>query len=346
MGSNVSWFGLIKLMRRSSAMPTSEGIIMASGSVTWTRLEDDLAAAIEAFLDFSRSKNLSPNTLRMYTDRLRLFREFCQSQLSSSRPADLTVQHLRAFARNLLDSGLSPKTVNITLTSVRTFGGFLVDEGIIESSPADRIPRLRMEKRSVETLTTEQVESVMNQCDLSTFIGMRNYTAVLTLLDTGLRVSELTGLRVADVDWESRLLTVMGKGRKQRLVPFGATLRRTLSAYLRRRGNVDSQDLVFVNQFGEPIDRCSIARAILALAKKAGITDTRVTPHVFRHTFARNWIVNGGDPFSLQRILGHTTQQMVSHYVSLTSEDLRNQHSKVSPAEHVRLPFEKRTMLR
>ena len=99
---------------------------------------------------------------------------------------------------------------------------------------------------------------------------------------------------------------------------------------------------MFLNQYGEAMDRHSVRRVVVSLGKKAGISNVQVSPHTFRNTFAKNWIVNGGDPFSLQRILGHSTQQMVSHYVNLATGGLQLQHSRFSPVDRLNLCLEPR----
>ena len=179
---------------------------------------------------------------------------------------------------------------------------------------------------------------MLRQCNRKTFIGLRDYTILLTLIDTGLRVSELCGLGVCDIDWSSGFMRVLGKGSKERLVPFGTTLRRALHEYIGRKGQFGGDHYLFVNQFAQRLDRRVVRLILLKLGEKAGVKGVRISPHTCRHTFAKNWILNGGDPFSLQRILGHTTQQMVSHYVNLAANDIRVQHSKFSPADRLAKP--------
>ena len=126
----------------------------------------------------------------------------------------------------------------------------------------------------------------------------------------------------------------MGKGSKERIVPLGATARRALMRYVAERGVVRPTDPLFMGRWGRPLCRKSIQRAIADLGRRAGVA-TRCSPHTFRHTFARSYLVNGGDVFSLQQILGHTTLDMVRRCVSLTEADLVARHRVASPADRL-----------
>lgn len=149
----------------------------------------------------------------------------------------------------------------------------------------------------MQTFTEEHIARLLDECDTKTFVGLRNTAIVLTLLETGLRSSELASVGLDDIDWQMRFIKVMGKGNKERLVPFGESLSNVLMRYLRSKGMIEGTDRVFVSQFGEPMDRYGVGRVIHSLGLKARITGVRVSPHTFRHTFAENWIVCGGDPY-------------------------------------------------
>ncbi len=143
----------------------------------------------------------------------------------------------------------------------------------------------------------------------------------------------MTGLQVGDLRPDGTI-RVMGKGSKERIVPLGATARRALLRYVAERGAARAADPLFMGRRGVPLCRKSIHAAIASLGRRAGVT-TRCSPHTFRHTFARSYLVNGGDVFSLQQILGHTTLDMVRRYVSLTEADLVARHRSGSPADRL-----------
>ena len=143
------------------------------------------------------------------------------------------------------------------------------------------------------------------------------------------------GLRLPDIDWSSSTILVLGKGGKEREIPFGKLVRRALARYLERRGEIEGEEHVFANQFGEPLTRFAVGNAIAHYGKLADIENVRCSPHTCRHTFAKNWILNGGDAFTLQRMLGHTTMEMVRRYVEMATGDITRQHQRYSPMDHL-----------
>jgi integrase/recombinase XerD len=155
----------------------------------------------------------------------------------------------------------------------------------------------------------------------------------------GCRVSECLGLALSDLDLENRVLRVMGKGRKERFVPFGERTAEWLARYLERRQKSGVTEYLFINQFGERMLRTSICQRMAAYGRRAGIEGVRVSPHTFRHTFGVSWLVGGGeykgDTLSPQRILGHTTPTMTQKYVNFANEDLRKLHQRLSPADRI-----------
>ena len=297
---------------------------------------DEMESALQQYLGFCRCRNLSPDTLVYYRLRLRRFFAFCRERAGISRCDEVTRATVREFICAEMQNGYAIKTINHNLIALKTFYSFLLGEGMAGASPAADVKLLKGERKIIQTFSQEQVDRLLAECNHKTFIGLRDYTVMLTLLDTGLRVSELCGLRLEDIDWAGGFLKVMGKGSKERMVPFGNLLTSTLRDYIRRRGEIDGETHVFLSQFAGPLDRAVVRQIIHKLGIRAGLSGVRVSPHTFRHTFARNWIMNGGDPFSLQRILGHTTQYMVSQYVNLALGDLRVQHTKFSPVDNMR----------
>lgn len=138
------------------------------------------------------------------------------------------------------------------------------------------------------------------------------------------------------MDWNGNTLKVMGKGRKQRVLPMGEKLPQALRAYLDHRAGVATHDdLLFLTKRGGPLRKDRAQHIIYAIGRRASVRGVSVSPHRFRHTFARLWVLNGGDPFTLQRLLGHTTMEMVRRYVSMAEEDLCRQHMKFNPGDRL-----------
>ena len=210
----------------------------------------------------------------------------------------------------------------------------LEDEGYTEEN---RLARLRVPKapqKVAPVLSEDDVRRVLAAIDQDTILGVRAYAVLVTLLDTGLRCSELTGLLLADLNLEGSYCKVMGKGAKERIVPFGAAAQKALWRYVTyfRAGPFHAGiDNVFLTVDGRPMNVNSVKLLMKRVAQKSGVT--RLHPHLCRHTFATRYLINGGDVFSLQQILGHTTLEMVRRYVNLASAHVAVQHRKFSPMD-------------
>ncbi|MBI4425796.1 MAG: tyrosine-type recombinase/integrase, partial [Elusimicrobia bacterium] len=226
------------------------------------------------------------------------------------------------------------------------FFGFLARERMIPADPFLLVEKPRMEKKLIRPLSTEQVKALLGAFDHKLFPYFTVWTISVLILDTGLRVSEVVGLKADQMDFEAGVLRVMGKGGKERQVPFGATSKQTLWNYATRRGEVPDQSLFFVNRYGGGLCRVWVQKVMRRIGQRAGIQGVRVSPHTLRHTFAINYVRNGGDAFSLQRILGHSCLDMVKVYVSLADQDVAAMYRKFSPMDRLGpVPGSKRRVL-
>lgn len=193
-------------------------------------------------------------------------------------------------------------------------------------------------KQKISCFTTTEIRNILERADQKTFIGFRDYMMMLVFLDTGLRLAELSALQLSDILLNERCIRVsMGKGRKFRFVPLGSTCLIGLQNYIRLRGEPPVHDL-WITRNNKPLQRGSILKIIRMYCRDAIPHGTRGSAHTFRHTMAKMYIRNGGDPFSLQQILGHSSLGMVQTYVRLFSNEVREQHHKYSPVEHMKLP--------
>jgi site-specific recombinase XerD len=169
--------------------------------------------------------------------------------------------------------------------------------------------------------------------------GLRDWTIILTLLDTGIRVTELTDLNLENVSLLQRSLKISGKGNKERTVPIGISVQRAIAKYInkyRPHPTYPLSDNLFLTKYGMPLTPNRIQSIIEGYSQKAGITGVRASPHTFRHTFAISYLRNGGDVFTLQRILGHETLDMVRNYIYLAQYDLQKTHLRCSPVDNLK----------
>jgi integrase/recombinase XerD len=291
-------------------------------------LADDMAAAVESFLNYCRAKNLSKNTLIYYQHRLRAFRDFAPDLTPATTKRDA----VRGFlARETQRT--SPATANHSFIALRAFFGFLHREGFIEEIPTDGVEGVRRRRTVIDTFTQTQLEAIIATCGKD-FTGVRDRAILLTLLDCGLRATELCTLTLDDVAWNEQTFLVVGKGDIERIVPFGVTARKALVQYAARRGTLETKSL-FVSWHGDPLDRYRLREIVQEHCNQAHVTGVRCSPHTFRHTFAVSYLRNGGDVFSLQKVLGHSDLTMTRRYAELSQMDVQAKHRLYSPADRL-----------
>jgi site-specific recombinase XerD len=195
----------------------------------------------------------------------------------------------------------------------------------------------------IQPLSEDEIRRVLVVIPQDTPEGVRNYAIILTFLDCGIRLSELTNLKISDIDFSAGQFKVFGKGAKERIVPMGLTTRRAIIRYLEhyRPQPVNPQESrLFLTVAGDPISKDSVAKLTERLKRRTDIP--RLHPHLFRHTFAVRYLVNGGDVFTLQKILGHTTLEMTRKYVTLASGDVKEKHRQYSPVDNLGLAGKQR----
>lgn len=294
------------------------------------------STAIEMFLDAGKAKNLATRTLEFYQSRLKAFTRFMEQQQIQPLLSAITPELIRAWLKEAIET-ISAVTARHSYVTLHAFFTFLVAESIIHDSPMRGISSVKVPKKVIETFTIEQIQAMLATCE-RTFTGLRARAIILTLLDCGLRVSELCALELDDIDWNQQTFRVHGKGNAERIVPFGNAAKHALQQYLGRRGHLDGITQVFVSCYGDPMNRKSALDVVKHYAHRAHIVGVRCSPHTFRHTFAILFLRNGGDVFSLQRLLGHSDLAMTRHYAELAFSDVLEKHRRFSPADLLPLP--------
>jgi integrase/recombinase XerD len=213
---------------------------------------------------------------------------------------------------------------------------WLQKQEYVQHNPAARVEKVREPKRLIETFTETQVAALLQQPNRARFVGLRDYCFLLTLLDTGMRLSEALNLKVGDLDLEEMWVNVIGKGNKERRVALSARLLVELKPYLRKRDSavtavgVPDSPWVFPNDVGKLCSK-AIQKNLKIYGAQADLKRVRVSPHTFRHTFAVNFVRNGGDPFTLQKILGHSSLETTRRYCELAEEDVLRRHRELTP---------------
>ncbi len=303
---------------------------------------------IKTFEIRNRTLNRSPKTVSWYSSNLGMFHRFLQARGYPLELERITINEVREFIVHLQNRNkyeehpltptkaerLSPQTVRGYVQSLKAFFSWLYKEGYADYDRLEKLEFPKVPRKFVEVLNDQEVRQILSKLNLNTALGTRNAAIVTTLLDTGLRCAEMAGLTLGDSHIEEGYLKVMGKGAKERVVPIGASVQKVLlryGYYFRPEPARPDIRSLFLTIYGEPMTVNSVEQMIRRLGEASGVP--RLHAHLCRHTFATNYLINGGDVFTLQQILGHTTLEMVRRYVTLSSEFVIGQHSRFSPLD-------------
>ena len=256
----------------------------------------------------------SPNTVSSYLSDLRKFFEAVGKNPKDIIPEDI----ISYFAES---AGLSKRSQARVLSALRSFFGWMVMEGEIADNPTDAVEAPKLGTYLPSVLSVEEVGRLMDAVDLNSSFGRRDRAILEVLYGLGLRVSEAVSLKISNIWFAESLVSVIGKGNKQRLVPLGDMAREAVLAYLEVRGEAadrDCSDLLFLNRFGKPLSRVSVFKMIKSYAMKAGISK-EISPHTLRHSFATHLVENGADLRAVQEMLGHESIMTTEIYTHIDS---------------------------
>ena len=235
----------------------------------------------------------------------------------------------------LKNTAPKPATVQLYHRHIRACLNWIVEEGAIDASPMKTIKAPIDRPDQIQPFSTEQVGLLLAACKKGR-MWRRDEAICLLLLDTGIRVSELTSLNKSDLDISVRSAVVEGKGGKKRTINFGTRTARALWAYQNTLGERPDDDPVFVSQNRERMTPNGVLQMMNRLERESGVTGIRVSPHTFRHTCAVMFLRNGGNQFTLMNMLGHTDTQQTNRYVNFAQADVAKQHRQFSPVESLR----------
>lgn len=287
---------------------------------------------ITVYLDWQALRGSTPKHRKEIRQRLLALAEITDRQL----PLDqVNRDHCMALLRQVQERGRKPNTQIAYFRALEAFFNWAVQDERLTTSPMDRVPKPKVPLDQIKPFSEEELAQLLAAPDRSTFVGLRDATFIALLADTGLRLTEAVTIRLTDLDTRQRSISVMGKGSKPRTVFYGEAVAVLLRDYLKKRGAAEPEERLFVNSLGEPLWKCTMSKRIRDYGRALGIRGKRVSPHTLRHTFAVFWLIGGGDAFSLQRLLGHSTSIMTSRYVNFTSQDLGRLHRSLSPLDRI-----------
>lgn len=262
-------------------------------------------------------ENVSPRTISSYRDAWKAFKRF---------HGEFSEDGIKRYMIEMGMAGVSPGAANSFSRSLNSFLKWLAEKNHVEKPL--KIRMLKTDKRVLRTYKPKDVLKILSY-EPQTFGEKRIRTALILMVDTGIRICEITSLTRKNVDLENKEITVQGKGRKERTLPISADSRKALSKWLREH----KQDLVFGSQQGAKSDYNNLRRDFLLLLEKAGVEKSEGCFHTFRRYFAQQYVKAGCNLFDLEKMLGHSTLDMVKRYTEVDLEDLKMKHRKASPLQ-------------
>lgn len=271
---------------------------------------------------------------RTIDDYSKLFRYFMR-ELEIERVDVITKSHVQLYIHKLLERGLSPATVNIRLSALKAVFKRLHEHGYVKSNPTVDFIKLRTDEAKIFMLSSDQVKRLFRVVDKSTYAGYRDYCAMLLMLHCGLRINEVNNLEINDIDFDNLTIMLAGaknKNRKTRAIPMSKKVADELNALIQESKDYFSDfSNVFLTQDGNPIDKDHMRKRMSHYGRLAGLQkECRPSPHSLRHTFATNFLNNGGSINALMRIMGHADITTTMRYVRLNDEEVKAQFNKVA----------------
>ena len=275
-------------------------------------------------------KGLSPNSLTSYRNDLLKLKNWAATL--GKEPHQLAKDEMSGWVRSLARGGLAPRSVARAISAARGFFHYLLLDGHISADPSAQLVAPSAAQKLPRFLTGEEIEQLLSAPDTSTVKGVRDRTMIELLYATGLRVSELVSLTMAQVDMDQGVLSCSGKGSKQRRVPIGRSALQWMQKYVSARRhllNGKESDALFVAAGGRTLTRQNVWAQLKKHAFDAGVRD--VTPHVLRHSFATHLLEHGADTRTVQALLGHSDLATTQIYTHVTNERLRITYERCHP---------------
>jgi integrase/recombinase XerD len=289
---------------------------------------------LNQFLNYlTIERGLSKNTLEAYSHDLNRFLDHLR-KTGVEDILKVSKFDVRAFLLDLKKKKLSAKTITRYLVAIRTFFRFLIQEGTLSANPVEELETPKMTKTLPQILTLKEVEQLLEQPNLQTPLGVRDRAMIEVLYATGVRVTELVCLPMNQINLEGGYVLVYGKGSKERVVPLGSEAIKWVHHYLKSSRGILAKDkespFLFISRSGKGMSRQRFWRSLKGYGLRAGIRK-KITPHLFRHSFASHLLERGADLRSVQTMLGHVDISTTQIYTHVTGERLKKIHQQYHP---------------
>ena len=296
---------------------------------------------IKKFIQFLAGRNLSEHTIRNYVSDLKQFRAFVISTNSATKSAGfstnkISTSMIRKFLENLHTQKTQNSSIARKVSTLRAFCKFLCEQNILTENPVKLIRSPKIRQKIPQHLTVEECVILIESPDLSQPRGYRDRAILELLYACGLRVGELSELNISDINFKESIVLVRGKGKKERLVPFGQHCHEALKDCIDERNvlnladSIDSPSPVFLNHLGTRITPRSVGRIIKKYLQKSGLLQ-KISPHGLRHSFATHLLNSGADLRSIQELLGHKNLSTTQRYTHLSVGHLMEEYDRTHP---------------
>lgn len=285
------------------------------------------ASALQDYCHYLRiERGLSENSISNYRMDVMKLINFLDVKKQAVSPTQISEEIVQQFIYEIAKE-VNARSQSRIISGLRGFFNYLIFEDYRKDNPLDLIEAPKIGRKLPDTISTEEIDSLIESIDLSKAEGERNRAILETLYGCGLRVSELTELKISDLYFDEGFIKITGKGNKQRLVPTSDYTKKFINIYkdevrIHQKINKDDSDILFLNRRGNKLTRAMIFTIIKRLAEKAGIKK-KISPHTFRHSFATHLLENGADLRAIQQMLGHESITTTEVYMHVDRKHLR-----------------------
>jgi integrase/recombinase XerC len=290
-------------------------------------------SAVDGFLSYlNLQKRFSPLTVLNYGSDLNQFFLFLDDELPRYELSDISYQHVRSFVASMMDKGIAASSVNRKLSALKSFFRYLVRKDVVQENPAQRVPGPRTPKKLPVFANENQMQNVFSNVEFADdFEGIRNKLIIDLFYQTGIRRAELLGIKEGDVDLFNLQLKVMGKGGKERMIPFDVHLKRSIENYLRAKNSEQfSNPILLVSSKDKTLSANLVTKVVKEVLAQV-TTNKKKSPHVLRHTFATHLLDNGADINAVKELLGHSSLSATQIYTHNTIEKLKKSYKQAHP---------------
>lgn len=286
------------------------------------------------FLHTLRAEGRSPKTVLYYRDAVSSLMNFVRGAKLSTDIRDLDATIVRDWIISQRERGLADKTLATRTQGVKIFVRWCVAEELLDRDPLARLKLPKVKDTAKPTFSPEEVDQLLEACDVRTVVGIRDRALVLTLYSTAARITEIRTMKLSDIDWTRGTVLLHGKGGKDRVVPIAGKAAKALDRYTRHPQRRDKlQDVVFLTDQGLPMTQDGFRQIFRRLGVKTGL---QVNPHKFRHSAAIQYLRNGGKLETLKALLGHQSMEMTLHYARIAGVDVTQAHMTADPARSLK----------